>query len=696
MLDHLFKPGSVAVIGASTKELSIGNRIIKNLQDFGFAGPIYPINPKADEVRGIRSYGNILDVPGEVDLVHIVIPNRFVPFAMDDCGKKNVKVVIINTAGFKEIGGQGAELERAVVEKAREHGIRVFGPNCQGIINTDPVLRAYCNFTFTKPEAGNISIVAQSGGVGEVINQRFSELGAGVRMYASNGNACDISIPEIIRYWGDDDETKVIVLYLEGISDPKEFMEAAYEVAAKKPILGMKAGRTVEGAKAASSHTGGLARLEISSELIFKKTGILTFRDEEEMCQAAIAFSSQPVPRGNRVGMITNTGGPAIIATDELVEAGLEIPPLTRKTEEILREKLYSAASVNNPIDVLATANAGHFRAAMDVLMNEDDIHSLYINFVTPFFVDTDSIAREIAEVNGEGRKPIICNLMTDKRQWLETLRILKEGNVPCYSFPETAARALIALTRYHELISKKSGCVISFDDVNRAGAKSLIERNLNQGREFLSAADVNGILAAYGIPVAEWRIAKDAEEAVRAAEEIGFPVVVKADSESVVHKTDVGGVAVNLADAGAVEDAVNRMSDGLVCEDLRFFVQKYIDGGKEIIIGANREEGLGHLIMFGMGGVQVEILKDVTFSIAPISDLEAEEMIRSIRLHPVLAGYRGDPGVDQDAIVEILQRTSQLVIDLPMIREMDLNPVFVFEKGREAKAVDARIRIQR
>ena len=386
MLDALFKPASVAVIGASTKELSIGNRIIKNLQDFGYRGPIYPINPKADEVRGIKAYGNITDVPGDVDLVHIVIPNKFVPFAMDDCGKKNVKVAIINTAGFKEIGGKGAELEELVAEKAREHGIRVFGPNCQGIINTDSDVRAYCNFTFTKPETGGISIVAQSGGVGEVINQRFSELGVGVRMYASNGNACDVSIPEILRYWGEDEKTRVIVLYVEGISDYSEFMEVASEVTAKKPILAMKAGRTEEGAKAASSHTGGLARMEIVTELIFERTGILTFRDEEELCQAAAAFASQPVPAGNRVGLITNTGGPAIIATDELVEAGLEIPPLSEGAEKVLRESLYGAASVNNPIDVLATANAGHFRAAMDVLMDEEQIDSVYINFVTPFF----------------------------------------------------------------------------------------------------------------------------------------------------------------------------------------------------------------------------------------------------------------------------------------------------------------------
>ena len=407
MLDALYNPKSVAIIGASTKDFSIGNRIIKNLLDFGYKGSIYPINPKADEVRGIKSYDSILDVSNDVDLVHIVIPNKYVPQAIEDCGKKGAKVVIINSAGFKEIGGEGIQLEKQVIEKAKEYGVRVFGPNCQGIINTNPEVRAYCNFTFTKPEKGCISIVAQSGGVGEVINQRFSELGVGIRMYASNGNACDISIPEIIRYWGDDKQTRVIVVHVENLADPKEFMEAARDVAAKKPILGMKTGRTKEGAKAVSSHTGGLAKVDIATELIFKKCGILTFRDQEELCQAAIAFASQPVPKGKRVGVITNTGGPAIIATDELVDAGLELPPLSNNAKKILKEKLYSAASINNPIDVLATGGAEHFRAALDVLMNESNIDSVFINFVTPFFVDTDSISKEIIDVNKSYKKPI-------------------------------------------------------------------------------------------------------------------------------------------------------------------------------------------------------------------------------------------------------------------------------------------------
>ncbi|MCI0497998.1 MAG: CoA-binding protein, partial [Thermoplasmata archaeon] len=487
MLDPLFRPNAVAVIGASSKELSIGNRVIKNLQDFGYKGAIYPINPKADEVRGIPTYGSILDVPGHVDLAHIVIPNKFVPMAVEDCGKKGVKVVIVNTAGFKEVGVEGEALEREVVSVARRHGIRVFGPNCQGIINTDPAVRAYCNFTFTRPEEGHISIVAQSGGVAEVINQRFSELGVGVRMYASNGNASDVSIPEILGYWGDDEGTRVVVLYVEGLPDPGEFLRVATEVAAKKPILGMKAGRTEEGAKAASSHTGGLARKEIATELLFRKAGILTFRDEEELCQAAVAFASQPVPEGRRVGLITNTGGPAIIATDELVEAGLEIPPLSGGTADALRGKLYEAASISNPIDVLATAGAEHFRAALDALMGDDGIDSVYINFVTPFFVDTESIAREIAAVNAARRKPIICNLMTDKRQWTETMRILRDGGVPCYSFPETAARALVAMTRYGELASRARDAPV-VHEVGHGAASSALAR-AGDG-SFLASAD--------------------------------------------------------------------------------------------------------------------------------------------------------------------------------------------------------------
>ena len=692
MLDTLFRPKKVAVIGASTKELSIGNRVIKNLLDFGFKGDIYPINPKADEVRGIKVYKSILDCPDNIDVVHMVIPAKFVPQAVEDCGNKGVKNIIINSGGFSEIGPEGEAIEKDFLARAEKFGIRILGPNCQGIINSDPDIRAYCNFTFTKPDAGYISIVALSGGVAEVIHQGFSEMGIGTRIYASNGNACDVTIPEIIRYLGDDEGTRVIVTYVEGLRDPSTFMEVAKEVAAKKPILAMKAGRTEEGAKAAASHTGGLAKEDIATDLIFKKAGVLMFTDEGELIQAAAAFATQPIPKGNRVGLITNTGGPAVIATDILVGAGLEIPPLSKKTEEFLKGKLYPEASVNNPLDVLATANAEHFRACIDAMMDDGQFDSVFINFVTPFFVDTDSIAKEIVEVNKQKRKPIVCNLMTDKRQWTETVRILQEGGVPAFSLPGVAARAITALVRYNTIRSREIGEVKIFDDVNKGKAEDILGKVKASGRKILYAAEVYEILSAYGIPVAKWQVVENAEAAEKAAEEIDFPVVVKADSETIMHKSDMGGVAINLKDGNNVRTTVEEMEKKFKAEDLRFFIQKYLPGGLEIIVGAKAEEGLGHIIMFGMGGIYVEVLKDVIFNLTPVTSGEAQEMLSSIRLSPLLQGVRGEKGVDKSSIIAIIQRLSQLVTDLPIIEEMDLNPIIAYED--RVFVVDARITI--
>jgi len=692
MLDSLFRPKSVAIIGASTKDLSIGNRVIKNLVDFEFKGPIYPVNPKADEVRGIKAYKSIMDCPDDIDVVHMVIPAKFVPQAVEDCGKKGVKNIIINSGGFSEIGPAGEAIEKDFLAIAKKYGIRMLGPNCQGIINSDPAVRAYCNFTFTQPDVGFISIVALSGGVAEVIHQGFSEMGIGTRIYASNGNACDITIPEIIRYLGEDEGTRVIVTYVEGLRDPETFMEVAKEVAAKKPVLAMKAGRTKEGAKAAASHTGGLAKEDIATDLIFKKAGILTFRDEGELIQAAAAFATQPIPTGKRVGIITNTGGPAVIATDILVADGLELPPLSEKTKSLLKEKLYPEATVSNPVDVLATGNAGHYRACLDAMMDDDNFDCVFVNFVTPFFVDTDSIAKEIVEVNKQQRKPIVCNLMTDKRQWTETVKILQEGGVPCFSLPGVAARAMTALVRYNTIRSREAVEVTTFSDVDKAKGQEIIARAKGDGRNILSATEVYDILAAYKIPVANWRIAGNAKEAEKAALEIGFPVVVKADSKTIVHKSDMGGVEVNLKDEDAVKSVVMEMEKKLAADDLKFFIQKHMPEGLEVIMGAKAEEGLGHLIMFGMGGIYVEVFKDVVFDITPVSATEAREMISSIKMAPLLEGVRGEKGVDQKSLVEIIQRLSQLVTDLDDIEEMDLNPVIAYEDG--VFAVDARISI--
>jgi len=690
MLESLFRPKSVAVIGASTKEFSIGNRVIRNLVDFDFKGPIYPINPKADEVRGIKAFKSIMDVPDGVDVVHMVIPARFVPQAVEDCGIKKVKNIIINSGGFSETSPEGEAIEKDFLARAKKYGIRIFGPNCQGIINSDPDIRAYCNFTFTKPAVGYISIVALSGGVAEVIHQGFSEMGIGTRIYASNGNACDITIPEIIRYLGDDEGTRVIVTYVEGLRDPETFMEVAREVAAKKPVLAMKAGRTAEGAKAAASHTGGLAKEDLATDLIFKKAGILSFRDEGDLIQAAAAFATQPVPKGNRVGVITNTGGPAVIATDIMVGAGLTLPPLSAKTESFLKENLFPDASVNNPVDTLATGNAAHYRACMDAMMADDSFDCLYIGFVTPFFVDTESIAREIVEVNKQQKKPIVCNLMTDRRQWTETVKILQDGGVPCFSLPGVAARALSAMVHYSRILEKETGDVKTFTDVDKAGAAGIMNRVVASGRKMMAAEDVYGILDAYQIPTAGWAIVATPEEAEKAAADIGFPVVVKADSESILHKSDMGGVAVNLGDAAAVRSAVTEMQGKFQAGDLKFLVQKFTPGGTEVIIGAKAEEGLGHLIMFGMGGIYVEVLKDVVFNLTPLTTVEAKDMLSEIRLAPLLEGVRGRKGVDREGLQEVLLRLSQLLSDLPEIQELDLNPTLAFEDG--VCVVDARI----
>ncbi|HEY7527928.1 MAG TPA: CoA-binding protein, partial [Candidatus Deferrimicrobiaceae bacterium] len=540
MLDALFKPRAVAIVGASTKELSIGNVIIKNLQTYGYKGNIYPINPTAPDVRGLKAYKTLDEIPGEVDVAHIIIPAKLVPQAIEDCGRKGVKAVIINSAGFSEMGEEGARLQEAFLANARKHGVRVFGPNCQGIINTDPALKAYCNFTFTYPEPGSISVVALSGGVGALIMQALFDEGIGMRMYASNGNACDLSIPEILRYWADDPGCKAILLYTEGFAGPLEFLETAREVTARKPILAMKAGRTEQGAKAASSHTGSLAGVDIATELIFEKTGILSFQNEEEMVRAAKAFATQPVPAGNRVGIITNTGGPAVIATDVLVAAGLEVPPLSEASIARLKATQLPQAALGNPVDVVATAGGDQFRAAVEALQEEEGVDCIFINFVTAPFTDTQEVARRIVEASRKGSKPVVCNFMTDLTQerYRATMRILKEGGIPFYATPTAAARALAALARYGKLRKRDIGRPEVFPGAEAAGARSIVDRARADGRSVLSAAEVYSILEAYGIPVARWKVVQSAAEAVDAAGSIGYPVVVKVDSEAIDHKS--------------------------------------------------------------------------------------------------------------------------------------------------------------
>ena len=687
-LDPLFKPRAVALIGASQKELSIGNVIIKNLLHYQFRGPVYPINPKVEEIRGLKAYPSVLDIPGDVDLAHIVIPPPFVPEEVENCGKKGIKAIIINTAGFKEMGAEGEALEVDFLARAKKYCIRIIGPNCQGIINSDPLFNAYCNFTFTYPEPGTISVMAQSGGVGAVIMQAFYDMGIGQRMYASTGNASDVSITEIISYYGKDEGTKAIVLYAESIENSKEFIEIARKVTAKKPILALAAGRTDKGAEASRSHIGGLAGL-IPMELIYEKAGILIFPSQEELCHAAVALSMQPVPKGNRVGIITNTGGPSVIAIDELASCGFEIPPLSEEATQLLKGSLLEQASVKNPLDIVATAGPSHFKSALEVMMNESQFDSIYLNFVTPPFVDCENVAREIALAAKAGNKPIVCNFMTDKQKWGNTTKILRDGNIPCFDFAETAARALYSLLRYSRVASARDGSVTIFKDINKEKVKLILDHVKTEKRDVLTAAEAYGILEAYSIPVAAWKVVPSANQVADAADQIGFPVVIKADSDQIIHKSDVGGVAVNIINKDEAGSVAEKMKKDLG-EDIHFFIQKFRQKELELIIGAQALEGIGHKIGFGLGGIFIELLKDVAFVISPVTDREAENILQSLKATPLINGFRGMKGINKEKTAEIIQRISMLTTDFPEIRELDLNPLFAF--GDEICVVDARI----
>jgi acyl-CoA synthetase (NDP forming) len=689
-LDALFSPQAVAVVGASNRELTIGYRIIENLLDFGYTGPIYPVNPKGGEIRGLKAYPSILDTPEPVDVAHVVIKNTLVPACVEDCAAKGVKAVIVNTAGFREIGEQGAALEEQLKDIAARTGIRVFGPNCQGIINSDPAVRAYCNFTFTRPSPGHISIVAQSGGVGEVIHQRITELGVGVRQYASNGNACDVSIPEIIHHYGEDEQTRVIVVHIESLPDPRAFLEAATEICRRKPILAMKVGRTAEGAKAVSSHTGGMMKQDTAIELIFNKAGVVSFRSIEELCQSAIGFASQPVPAGNRVGMIANTGGPAIIATDELIENGMVMPPLSPQTEALLREKLYPEASINNPVDVLATASPEHFAAAIQALMDEPNIDAVFLNFVTPFFVDTLGVARKIAEANRRSRKPIVATVMSEKKGWAETLKVIRDSGVPTYDMPETGARVLASMGRYAALLARPAESFVPFRDVDAARVGSILQAAADAGLTRLPADAAFELLDCYGIRAVRWAMALNAEQCVEVADRIGYPVVLKVEAVDVVHKTERGGVVLGIRDGDGLAAQATQMAERFTGASPKFLVQEHLPPGREVIVGANAVEGLGHIMMFGLGGIFVEVLKDVSFQIAPVTEAEAQRMIESVRTYPLLKGLRGRPGVDLPALGECIRRTSQMVTSHPEIRELDINPLIANEQG--IVAADVRV----
>ncbi len=684
MLDSLFKPRGVAVIGASNNTFSIGNRVVKNLITHNFKGGIYPVHPKESEILGLKAYPSILDVPGPVDIASIVVKNTMVPQVVDDCGKMGVKFVIIHTAGFSEMGTDGAKLQDALMEAARRHGIRVYGPNSQGIMNSDPDVSVYANFTFTPMRPGHASILAQSGGVAELLNLNLRKMGSGFRMYASHGNATDVNTNELLDYLGSDPETRTIIMHIESMKDTPGFIERCRRIARDKSILAIRTGRTAAAAKAVSSHTGSMMQQDSLTDTIFEHAGVMRFAGTEEMISAAYAFATQPIPKGPNVGIIANAGGPGIMCVDECVSNGLKLAKFSEETKAKLRAGLIPESYVENPVDVAATANADHFGLAITCLNEDPGVDSILIPMVTPFFVDCEAIGRKIAEVSKTLTKPIVVVVMTNEN-WASTVETIKGAGIPVFDFPETGARVLAAMVRYSEM-RKHLGELPAGAPGDKAQAQAILS---SAPEGFISQIDAFGVLEAYQLPISQTAPIAEA----KLPRKIKYPVVLKVDSADVVHKSSAGGVVLNITKKAALQKAMEDLSSRF--PGAKVVVQEQCPEGTEVIVGFKREKGVGPVLMFGMGGVKVEALKDVSFRMAPLSEGGAARMIREIRSYPLLAGSKEIPAADLPAIEKLLISVSQMAQDLPEIAEMDLNPVIVYPQGQGLKVVDVRIKKQ-
>jgi len=690
MLDALFKPRAIAVIGASNNPYAIGNIVLRNLLAYGFQGPVFPINPKGGHIQCLKAYRSILDVPDEIDLVNISVQHSVVPQVLEACGKKGVKFAIVHSAGFKEVGEEGIRRERQMVDLAHAYGMRVFGPNSQGVQNADPAVSLYANFTFVPMKPGNVSIIAQGGGMGELLKLHLHRAGLGHRMYASYGNECDLSMPEILAYYGQDEGTRVIMMQVESFKDPKRFLDVASRITPHKPILALKAGRTTEGAIAVSSHTGTLADQAAMAKALFRKAGVVDFTDSDAMIKTSIAMSMQPLPKGKRIGIITNTGGPGIQAVDTAVDCGLELARWSETGRQRLAESLYPEASLGNPVDVVATAGPDQFHAAVDTLLHEDGVDMVMVYFVTAPFVDLPAIAARIKEATTHADKPVVCVVCTlDKGSAL--VDQLRNAGVPVFDFPEDGARSLAGMARVHALRARPDGVQPALG--GREVAAKILAPYEGTGH-YVSQLHAFDLLASYGIAVPRRAPVREKDDLTAAAAEVGFPCVLKVDAADVVHKSAVGGVVLDIRDEHMLRQAWEQMRRRFG-PGVDMLLLEQMPGGCEVIVGSTEAPGLGALVMFGLGGVFVEAMKDVVFSVAPLTDREADEMILGIRGSAVLDGVRGQPGVHREALRDLLLRASALVADFPCLAEMDLNPVIAYPAGRAPTAVDVRVRVR-
>jgi acetyl coenzyme A synthetase (ADP forming)-like protein len=694
-LDAIFRPRSVAIVGASNRKQSIGHEILRNLVDFEFAGPLYPVNPKAPVVRSMKAYKRVGDIPGPVDLAVIVVPSSKVLGIVDECGKKGVRGVVVITAGFKEVGAEGIALEAKLARRVERHGMRMVGPNCMGVLNTEPDVRLNATFAAATPARGNVGFISQSGALGEAILADATRIGLGVAMFVSMGNKTDVAGNDLLEYWEHNDDIQAILMYLESFGDPRRFIELARRITRKKPIITVKAGRTAAGARAASSHTGSMVGLDIATEALLEQSGVLRVGSLQEMFVQASALARQTVPKGDRVAIVTNAGGPGILCTDACIGLGVKMAELSKGTMKALRRVLAPEASVANPVDMIASADASRYRAALDLVKKDPGVDGIIAIFVSPIMIDAYEVALAIAEA-ADGSKPVLSVFMGKQRS-AEGVAKLKEHGVPDYRFPDQAASAMGALMRYRQLRDAPQGKRKTFR-VDRNRGKKIIVGARRDGRKELLPLECDRLLAAYGLKMAAARTVATAAEAIAAAQEVGYPVVLKISSEKISHKSDVGGVKVDLRNGDEVAQAHADLTGRLLRRDpdLKITVQHMIRGGREVILGMTRDEQFGPLLMFGLGGVFVEVMRDVSVRIHPLTDVDARTMIERIKGYPLLAGMRGDKPVALSLIEESLLRLSQLVTDFEDdLAELDLNPFIVTERADESFIVDARVSLR-
>lgn len=700
-LEPLFHPRSIAVVGASRKRGAIGAEILHNLIKNEFSGAVYPVNPTATSVQSIRAYPTVAAIPDPVDLAVIVVPKRHVVAAIEDCAAKGVRGLIVISAGFGETGEEGRATQARMVELVRKNGMRMVGPNCLGLLSTDPECRVNATFAPTWPPQGSVAFSSQSGALGLAILDYAQDLGIGVSQFVSVGNKADVSGNDLIEYWEHDPRTKIILLYLESFGNPRRFLEIASRVTKKKPIVAVKSGRSQAGARAAASHTGSLAGADTAVDALLHQAGVLRTDTIEELFDVAMVLDSQPVPRGKRVAILTNAGGPGIMASDACEARGLEVTPLAPATEKALREFLPAEASVRNPVDMIASAPPTSFEKSLKLLLADPNVDAVIVLFVPPIVTEASDVADAIRR-GAAGTEKTIVTCFMGTHGVPEALSTLREGKFPSYAFPEAAAIALSRAIEYSKLRDRATGKIATFD-VDRLTVQRVHEtvcRTAATGPAWLAPEDVRALLGAYGFRLPREQLAKTRDQVAIAAREVGFPQAVKLVSSTISHKSDVGGVVLNVesaADAQAAYDDIGaRLATVGQTKALEGVVlQEMVPRGVECFVGMKRDGSFGPLLAFGIGGTSVELWRDVVFRVAPVTDVDAIEMLDGIRGVKLLQGFRGAPPADRAALMEALQRASQLVDENPWILELDINPLVALPPGNGAVAVDARVRVQ-